>query len=355
MKTKKLISLFLMFVAVFCMLSATADAAYIKNGSVNEDIWWVFDVEGIDSQPWISSGTLPQGLNLGLNEECFIIHGTPTQSGSFYVTVSYDMLGGGTSSQDVYITIMGGNAQEPTKPEEEGGGTATTAEPPKITKHPGEEYVYEGGECIFTSYAENYDYMEWYFVKGNDGIYAKDAYTKFAGLSVVGGDEGLIELYDIPLSMDGWKIFCVFYNSAGSSTSDCAYIYVSKATPAPTPVPTMSPTPAPTPAPTPVPTAAPTDAPSIEPSADDPSAPNNAMTTPMPANYVGDQPGFEANSGVRPVNGSGMESRDSNSTLIIFIGAVLIVSMICGTALYLFLSRDKSGRDEYYDDDDIEK
>lgn len=344
MKTKKLISVFLVLVAVLCLLPATAYAAYIKNGNVNENIWWVFDVKGLSGQPWISSGTLPQGLELGLNEDCFIIHGAPTEGGSFFVTVSYELTDGGSSSEDVYITIKGGSTPEPVEPE---------SDPPEITKHPGEEYVYEGGECIFTSYAKNADSMEWYFLKGNESIRAKEAYTKFAGLSVVGGDDGLIELYDIPLSMDGCKIYSVFYGPGGSATSESAYIYVSKATPRPTPVPTMSPTPMPTPAPTPVPTATPAVTPAPTPAAENGSALTEVtMTTPVPANADNYPDSLSENSGARPVNGSGMESRDSNSTLIIFIGAVLIVSMICGTALYLYLSRDKSGRDDYYDDDD---
>lgn len=338
MKTKKLISVFLMLVAAFCLLPATAYAAYIKNGNVNENIWWVFDVKGISGQPWISSGSLPQGLELGLNEDCYIIHGAPTEGGSFLVTVSYELSGGGSSSEDVYITIKGGGTPAPVDP---------STELPEITKHPGEEYVYEGGECIFTSYAKNADYMEWYFIKGNECIFAKEAYTKFAGLSVIGGDDGVIELYDIPLSLDGWKIYSVFYGPGGSTTSECASIYVSKSTPAPTPVPTARPTPTPTPAPTPKPTDTP--APATESGS---LSPEVSMTTPVPANADNDQDSFEDNSGVVPVSNSGMESRDSNSTLIIFIGAVLIVSMICGTVLYLYLSRDKSGRADYYDDDD---
>lgn len=155
--------------------------------------------------------------------------------------------------------------------------------------------------------------------------------------------------------MDGCKIYSVFYGPGGSATSESAYIYVTKATPRPTPAPTMRPTPAPTPAPTPTPTEAPTATPAPAPSTENGSTTTEVtITTPVPANadYYPDSPG--ENTGVRPMSGSGMESRDSDSTLIIFIGAVLIVSMICGTALYLYLSRDRSGKDDYYDDDDRE-
>ena len=58
-------------------------------------------------------------------------------------------------------------------------------------------------------------------------------------------------------------------------------------------------------------------------------------------------------------NGGVLVSRDTNSTLIIFIGAVLIVTMICGTVFYLYLTRDKQqgrrprgGNDDDDDDDD---
>lgn len=344
MKAKRIISVVLVLIAAFCILPGTAYAAYIKNGSVNENIWWVFDVEGISGQPWLSSGTLPQGLELGLNDNGFVIQGAPTEGGSFYVTVSYNLANGSTTGEDVYITIRGGSPSP----------DPTPTEAPTITKHPGGETVYEHGECIFTSYADNANSIEWYFTNGSETVYAPEANKKFSGLEIVGSDDNVIELYNIPLAMDGWRIYSVFYGSGASVESKRADIDVLKATPKPTPIPT----PQPTPAPTPVPTPAPTPAPTPEPAAPTENTETNQRNTEISAETDTGAENASSESAI-PVSSNGMESRDSNSTLIIFIGAVLIVSMICGTALYIYLSRDKEEKrpDQkvYYTDDEFKK
>lgn len=333
MKKKKILSLILVFVAVICLLPCTAWAALIKNGAVGEDIRWEFAVEGISEKPQITTGVLPAGLELDMGEGCFVIYGKPTESGSFFVTVSYTTAEG-QGSEDVYISLASGS-ETPEDPE--------ASDPPKITKHPGGETVYEHGGCVFTSYADDADKIEWYFTNGSETVAAAEAYAKFSGLWVTDYDETEIYLENIPLSMDGWKVYSVFYGAGGSVESKRADIYVLKATPAPTPTPTPAPTSAPTPAPTPTPTAAPTEG-----------------TLPAEGGSAEAQGGADASGTAAPipfeVNGteeelstpdysssptSTIRSRESNSTLIIFTGAVLIVTMICATVLYLFLSRDK--------------
>lgn len=353
MKKKKIISVLLTVIALLCIIPGTAYAAYIKNANVNDSVKWVFDASGMSGEPWISSGSIPAGLTLSAGDGSFTISGTPTAGGSFYVTVSYTLSNGETAGQDIYITIKGSDAPTPTQTPSIIFGDA-----PKITKHPGLEYVYEGGECIFTSYADDAESVDWYFEKGSENIRAQEAYTKFSGLSVVGFDDNIIELYNIPLSMDGWKIYSVFYGPGGSTQSERADLHVMKATPKPTPTPTPKPTVAPTPTPTPVPTPTPAPVPTVTPTVntDEPFSGDGVLTTPSPSDNGGTDGSGSANGGV-------LVSRDSNSTLIIFIGAVLIVTMICGTVLYLYLTRDKQqgrrprggfggGNDDDDDDDD---
>lgn len=353
MKKNKIISVLLTVIALLCIIPGTAYAAYIKNANVNDSVKWVFDASGMSGEPWISSGSMPAGLTLSAGEGSFTISGTPTAGGSFYVTVSYTLSNGETAGQDIYITIKGSDAPTPTQTPSIIFGDA-----PKITKHPGLEYVYEGGECIFTSYADDAESVDWYFEKGSENIRAQEAYTKFSGLSVVGFDDNIIELYNIPISMDGWKIYSVFYGPGGSTQSERADLHVMKATPKPTPTPTPTPTVAPTPTPTPVPTPTPAPVPTVTPTVntDEPFSGDGVLTTPSPSDNGGTDGSGSANGGV-------LVSRDSNSTLIIFIGAVLIVTMICGTVLYLYLTRDKQqgrrprggfggGNDDDDDDDD---
>lgn len=355
MKKKKIISVLLTVIALLCIIPGTAYAAYIKNANVNDSVKWVFDASGMSGEPWISSGSMPAGLTLSAGDGSFTISGTPTAGGSFYVTVSYTLSNGETAGQDIYITIKGSDAPTPTQTPSIIFGDA-----PKITKHPGLEYVYEGGECIFTSYADDAESVDWYFEKGSENIRAQEAYTKFSGLSVVGFDDNIIELYNIPISMDGWKIYSVFYGPGGSTQSERAELHVMKATPKPTPTPTPTPKPtvAPTPTPTPVPTPTPAPEPNVTPTVntDEPFSGDGVLTTPSPSDNGGTDGSGSATGGV-------LVSRDSNSTLIIFIGAVLIVTMICGTVFYLYLTRDKQqgrrprggfggGNDDDDDDDD---
>lgn len=139
---------------------------------------------------------------------------------------------------------------------------------PVITKHPTDETVEECGEAIFVAKADYAMTHKWELVAPNGTVYPCDtAPNIFTGLQISGADTQRLVLKNIPLSLDGYRVQCVF--TAGKSvTSKTATIHVTKAaTVSPTPTATATPTPtvAPTPPPTsdnnltpaPTPTAAP--------------------------------------------------------------------------------------------------
>ncbi len=113
----------------------------------------------------------------------------------------------------------------------------------KITKAPGGEKVHEGDSCNFTAHAKNYKSLEWFFEKSGTKVSASEAAKKFKGLKISGTDEEKLKLSNIPLELDGWKIYCVFKTPVESRTTESCKLHVSKkATEKPTAAPTATPT-----------------------------------------------------------------------------------------------------------------
>ena len=98
--------------------------------------------------------------------------------------------------------------------------------PVKITKHPYGETVQEGGSCGFVSRADNANSRHWYFYKGGVVVDADDASSYFPGLKVTGTEKEHIKLSNIPASLNGWSVYCVFNGKDGSVKSNKAGIVV---------------------------------------------------------------------------------------------------------------------------------
>lgn len=127
-----------------------------------------------------------------------------------------------------------------------------------ITKHPTGESVNAGGKATFIAKAEGAAAFQWRLVK-NDGtggfIRVDEAPFYFNGLQVIGADTDTLVLANIPASMDGMSVICVFYADAARTQfkiTNSARLTVKQpyVAPTPTPVPTATPRPA---APTPTP------------------------------------------------------------------------------------------------------
>lgn len=100
----------------------------------------------------------------------------------------------------------------------------------QITKSPTSETVDEGGKAIFIAKAENASSSVWILVSPD----AKTTYRleegpkAFPGLSADGQGTQKIHLYNIPYSMNGWRIQCYFEGNGGPLYTSGAYLTVNK-------------------------------------------------------------------------------------------------------------------------------
>ena len=117
---------------------------------------------------------------------------------------------------------------------------------PVITKSPTDERLTEGGTCLFVARADYASSIVWHFVSpdGYTDLEYSSIYGYFPSLRVGGGTENTLRLSNVPYDLNGWRVYCRFSNSLGSSSSGQAVVSVSAAA-TPTPVPV---TPAPEPA-----------------------------------------------------------------------------------------------------------
>lgn len=124
-----------------------------------------------------------------------------------------------------------------------GKPTATPSTELEITKHPTGETVKEGGKTSFIARADNDTSRKWYFEKDSETVLASDAESRFPGLKVSGTREEKLALSNIPVSVNGWSVYCTFTGKDGKLSSKQAKITVTAsatATPATTSQPTAS-------------------------------------------------------------------------------------------------------------------
>ena len=137
---------------------------------------------------------------------------------------------------------------------------------PAVQKDPSPEAVNEWESAVFIARANGAALFAWRIVSP-DGTALYDAAAApeyFPGLRVQGADTDTLTLLDIPSSLDGWQVECLFTGDAGEKAlsgraSLTVYPVGPTASPEPTELPTVTPSPAPeTPAPsaTPAPAAA---------------------------------------------------------------------------------------------------
>lgn len=118
-----------------------------------------------------------------------------------------------------------------TAPTTEPTTAPTTAPKPSITKDPTDEIITVDGRAVFIARADNAADMEWFVLAAN----GKTTYTlaeakaQFPGLKVTGEGTEKLVFENVPLSMDGCKIYAVFTNVTGTVDSKSARLTVRKA------------------------------------------------------------------------------------------------------------------------------
>ena len=127
---------------------------------------------------------------------------------------------------------------------------------PVIKKSPTSETVAEGGSCYFAANYENALWAVWHFVSpdGQTDLTYEQAQERFPDVQILNGMYSQMQLKNISLDMNGWKVYCRYSNRSGSADTDKATINViqlpTAAAPAPvqTPAPTLAPVQTPAPA-----------------------------------------------------------------------------------------------------------
>ena len=124
---------------------------------------------------------------------------------------------GSVNTDRATITVIGGTA----------GGTAAGL--PKITKSPTGESVQAGGSAWFVAKHEGAIWAVWHFVSadGTRDLSYTDASTAFPTLKIIGGDQSTMQLQNIPVDLNGWKVYCAFRNNVGTANTESAQISVS--------------------------------------------------------------------------------------------------------------------------------
>ena len=177
---------------------------------------------------------------------------------------------------------------------------------PAVEKPPSPEAVNEWESAVFIARANGAALFAWRIVS-SDGTALYDAAAApeyFPGLRVQGADTDTLTLLDIPSSLNGWQVECLFTDDAGEKAlsgraSLTVYPVGPTASPEPTPTPDATPTPEPSPTPEPTNTPVPETAkPPAAPSQAQQGTQNNSVT---PGNTSGSggqtapQPANEAN------------------------------------------------------------
>ncbi len=118
---------------------------------------------------------------------------------------------------------------------------------PIITKSPTSETVQEGGTALFVAKYQNAIWAVWHFVSpdGQTDMTYEAAASYFPTLNIINGMYSTMKLENIPMALNGWRVYCRYTNNVGSTDTGSAFITVTAA-----PAPTATPTPAPTAAPT---------------------------------------------------------------------------------------------------------
>ena len=113
--------------------------------------------------------------------------------------------------------------------------TANAANAPKVTKDPTDETVSPGESAYFVARHTGAILARWHFVSpsGADYEYNDAAIAaEFPQMKIVNGDQGTMQLQNIPLNANGWKVYCRYSNNSGTADTKSATINVKGAQPA---------------------------------------------------------------------------------------------------------------------------
>ena len=139
---------------------------------------------------------------------------------------------GSVDSKSALLTVEGAGNVTAANPDAT-AAAANAANGPKVTKDPTDETVKPGESAWFVAKHTGAILARWHFVSpdGSDYEYTNEAVsTQFPQMKIVGGDQGTMQLQNIPLNANGWKVYCRYSNNSGTADTKMATITVQGAT-----------------------------------------------------------------------------------------------------------------------------
>lgn len=116
------------------------------------------------------------------------------------------------------------------------GATAFAASGVPITKNPTDEVRSAGGTAWFVSGAYNYNRLSWTFISPDGTKYTVQEFkVRFPAVRIEGENTTNLTIRNLSIDMNGWGVFCSFYNNDGPTDTAVAFLYVNAYTPAPAP------------------------------------------------------------------------------------------------------------------------
>ena len=114
-----------------------------------------------------------------------------------------------------------------------------------ITKSPTDEVRYVGDTAIFKSAATGYDKLTWNFESPDKkAVTVQDFKARFPYAVVEGENTTTLTVKNLSTDMNGWAVYCTFFNGETEVSTTLAFLYVSvytaPATPAPKPTTTTT-------------------------------------------------------------------------------------------------------------------
>ncbi len=131
---------------------------------------------------------------------------------------------GSVDSKSALLTVEGAGGTAAAATTEKTAGDA-----PKVTKDPTDETVKPGGNAWFVAKHTGAILARWHFISpdGKDYEYTDNAIaTEFPQMKIVQGDQGTMQLQNIPLNANGWKVYCRYSNNSGTADTKTALITV---------------------------------------------------------------------------------------------------------------------------------
>lgn len=111
---------------------------------------------------------------------------------------------------------------------------AYAAKAPVIDKQPVSQKVAAGGECVFDIEVSGYQSLTWYFYnpETEQKVLATKAGKTFKGLKISGKNSRHFRLSNIPVSMNGWQVYCHCFNKGAETDSEYVLLLVGDELPA---------------------------------------------------------------------------------------------------------------------------